>query len=97
MEPKYVKELDDTIKLFFFLVVFSKGEIPSKPVIYNNSTTRVLVAREGQPVKLECLTGGFPAPIVSWTRDGIIYKYSTRIINSLKLQKVSHLIFKFCF
>jgi len=54
--------------------VFSEREIPSKPVIYNNSTTRILVAREGQPVKLECLTGGSPAPTVSWTRNGIIYK-----------------------
>ncbi|XP_043599237.1 tyrosine-protein kinase receptor ver-4-like, partial [Bombus pyrosoma] len=40
-----------------------------KPPIVSDNSTRTMVVTEGQPVQLDCYTGGFPAPRISWYRE----------------------------
>lgn len=44
------------------------------PIIYNNSTTKILVVKEGQSIRLKCFAGGFPTPIVLWKRGKTVYR-----------------------
>lgn len=40
-----------------------------RPPIISDNSTRSLVASEGESVQMECYSGGFPAPKISWRRE----------------------------
>ncbi|KAM3955660.1 septate junction protein lachesin [Aphomia sociella] len=40
-----------------------------RPPIISDNSTRSIVASEGESAQLECYSGGFPAPKISWRRE----------------------------